>query len=184
MLFFQLFPDILRPKQQFRNFPDRAVATPSLGHIIHCRFNPSPCVLNRYGQAGFAENRQVGNIIPNIGDLVIGESDFLLEAMISGGFVVDALVDNLDGEFSSAMAQDIRGAASDKSDVDARALQQSNPLTVAHVEAFDLVTSIIDENTSVGKNSINVEEEQFNLLGLVLEFGRDPFHGALRRYRP
>jgi len=148
------------------------------------RLDPRPRVSNRERQSHFAQYWQISDIVPHIGDLLIGEPVFLLDPLVNIGFVLNTLVHDFDPKLSCSMMHRLGGAACNESDLDVCAFQLCNTLTVAHVESLGLVAAIIDENAPVGKHPVDVEQEEFDLFGLVPDLERDTFHRMVKRCRP
>jgi hypothetical protein len=136
-----------------------------------------PAIVDRYRQANAPEKRQVQQIVADVGDLQVRQSRGALDFFVSDKFVIGALVNKFDSKVFGAMVDCGRGAPGNDADLDSRALEQVNSLSIAHVEGFDFSPAVIYHDPAVGQDSVHVEQEEFYSPGFFADCGRDALHG-------
>jgi hypothetical protein len=168
---------MLRPQEQFDHFSYRAFSPAGLGHVIACRLEFRPAVVDGYRQADASEKREIHQIVADVGDFQVRQSRGALDFFVSDKFVVGALVKKFDSKLFGAMVDCGRGAPGNDADLNFRALEQANSLSIAHVEGFDFSPAVIHQDPAVGQDSVYVEQEEFNSPGFFADCGCDALHG-------
>jgi hypothetical protein len=125
----------------------------------------------RDGQANFTQDGQIDNVVSDVGDLV-QRAGFILEDLVDRIHLVRlALIDVIDLEVASADRHGLRLALGDEAKLQSCQSRERNSKTIMGVKAFDFCAFAVgtghDSNVAVGKNSIDVVEEDFDAIGAV-----------------
>ena len=152
------------------------------------------------GESGGAHGGEVDYIVADEGGFVFGHSGFLDDFFKRGGFVLNALADELQFQVAGAKGYSFRNSLRDQTGFDASEASQGDRGAVVGVEAFGfdqglaletesslaaLVDGLLEdgllrsrrsgenEEFAVGKDSVYVEEKEFDFAGAGLsgEFG-------------
>lgn len=139
------------------------------------------CIANSDSQAATAHWRQVGEIISNVRNVIIGKVAGKLYLIINCEFIADTLMKMLDAEFLCAMNERGGAAAGDDAEFEARQSRQAESLAVVdmkYLERFrDLgsVKRVIEP--AISQNAVAIHQYHADCGGALLNrFRNHLFH--------
>jgi hypothetical protein len=130
------------------------------------------------GKADDAEDREVDDVVADVGDLVEGAA-FIRDDLVKGvALVVLALVDVVDLEIAGADGDDARVALGDEADLETSEAGHGDAHAIVGVEGFDFSAGEVvrigggdgvgdDDDIAVGEDAVDVVEEDFDAAGAV-----------------
>ncbi len=78
-----------------------------------------------------------------------------------------ALKHEFDAEVGHAMSHNVGRTPRDNRDTNALLLQHAHAVPIARVEGLVLLAAVPKEQTAICKNAIDIEYNEFDLLGLI-----------------
>ena len=120
-----------------------------------------------HAQADATDHRQIGQIVTQIRDLLIGQAQLAEQFIQNDKLVLAALVQVLDTQVLRA-ALDHRGLASaDDGGAHPGVDQHLDAVAVEGVEGLELAAIREEVQAAVGEHAVDVEDGQFHALGAL-----------------
>src|SRR6056297_2410033 len=158
-------------EQQIANFSDRATTSATLGDII----NPFDHLRHGIGNGGTetdtTENRQIDQVITDIGDLVIRQARLLEHIQIGFELNLCPLIQNSDPQFLGAQIDDSGCAPGNNSDLVSGSLQHLQAMSILDIEGFELISLLIINDAPIGHNPIDIKQQEFNGGEFIIHLG-------------
>ena len=126
-------------------------------------------VRDRNGDPHLVEKGEIHNIVPHTADLIRCQIFLSQHLSTEGGLVPDPLVHVLDSQLLGPMIDHIRLTPRNNGHLDSRLSEKSEAMAVFDIEVFGLLTSIIQDDASIGHDPIHVQDEQFDLGEFTLD---------------
>src|SRR5690554_3517823 len=165
------FKIALGAQDQLAELPCRAFATPRLSHAVGVLAHEGIGAGDGHPQADAADHRQVGQVVAQIGDLLIMESQLGEQFIEHHQLVFTALVQVLDAQVASAPLHHRGLAAGNDAGTHAGAHQHLDAVSVQGVEGLELAAVGQEVQTAVGEHAVHVEDRQANLAGALHQLG-------------
>lgn len=124
-------------------------------------------VIDRNRQADPCHDRQIDHIVADIGDMLGVDTRILQNTLERRQLVAMALKDQIDPEVLHPVADNLRAAAGDDRDAHTVILQHAHAVPIAGMERLVLFAMITEKQAAVGEHTIDVENDELDLLGLV-----------------
>jgi len=183
------FPAALGFEDEFDDFAGCSATASAFCDVVTDGFEFRGSIGDADGEAGALGERDVGEIVTEVGDFVGGDSGFG-EAFIVGLHLAGlAEVDEGDFEFFGALGDGGGTAAGDESGLNAHGVGEGEALAVLGVEDFHfsdrdgrvaLSAGGADEaDAAVGEGAVYVHEEELDFAGAGLDFFRDVGEGGV-----
>jgi len=160
-----------------------AVATGVGGDVVGHGFDLRARVGGGDGEAADAHDREVDDVVADVGHLLHGDAGFGGDLLGGGEFVGLALVDPLELEVAGADGDGLGLALGDDAYAKATEAGERDAEAVVGGEAFDFNAGAdrvfggagggdgSDDDLSVGEDAIDVEDEDFDVAGAVFRGG-------------
>lgn len=176
--FHKAIPQPLGLQDKFADLARRAASPARPGNVMGVRENMGSPIWDRNGKAGPAHHRDVNEIITHETGFMFLEACFGQYLLI--GFHLDLYSQMHPGNTQAfgAMFYSSAGTPGNQRHLDARSLEQLDPVPVLNIELLDLRAVREIDDPAVSKYSVNIEDHEPDRLDPFFELWFYIFHEA------
>src|SRR5262249_35003162 len=162
-------PFVLRFEDQFDRFARRAATAGLVRHEMGEFEYFVNGVRDGDRQSHAAHHGQVGQVVADVSDLIVGEAFGGFDLFVNWEFVLDALVEEVDLQFACAGGEGRRDAAADYAEPQsglARELQTLPVVDVKDFHAFHYALTVEGVmQAAVGQDPVAIQQQEFYTSG-------------------
>ena len=144
------------------DFPHCPLSANVLADIVDNLQHARGSICRCGGKSCAFEDWKIGLIVTDIRNVLVLQTESLLDAPVSIEFVVQILVELSNAEFLRPLFNNLGHSSRDNTHRDAEPSELDDPVSVFHVEFLELFSLAGIVKASVGHHAVDVEKEKPN----------------------